>query len=272
MKIAIISKKSEKAQQYSEEFLSWLNKRSVRARIFKSSFTSQDLDDVQLVVVVGGDGTLLHTARTIKNLNIPIVGINMGGLGFLTELSPEEAYKAFEEFYLKGVMEITKRMMLKVSLLRKGRVIKNDEVLNDCVINKGNIARIIEMNAYVNDMFLYSLKADGLIISTPTGSTAYVLSAGGPILTPELRCITLCPICPHTLTNRPIVLSNDSEVRVTIMSDSEVFLTLDGQEGLELKTDDEVIVKESEIFISIVKSPFKSYFQILRTKLHWGIR
>ncbi len=145
-------------------------------------------------------------------------------------------------------------------------------MLNDCVINKGNIARIIELNVSVNDEFLYSLKADGLIISTPTGSTAYVLSAGGPILTPQLRCITLCPICPHTLTNRPIVLSNDSEVKIVIKSDSEVYLTLDGQEGMELIPDDEIIVRESMISTAIVKSPFKSYFQILRTKLHWGIR
>lgn len=272
MKIGIIPKKIEKAQLYAKDFCKWLKEKGISSKIFFDSFSINDVANFDLLVVIGGDGTLLHTARTIKGSNIPIVGINMGGLGFLTELSPEDAYKAFEDFYLKNNLELSKRMMLEVTVFRNGKEIRSDTVLNDCVINKGDLARIIEINTFVNEEFLYSLRADGLIISTPTGSTAYVLSAGGPILTPEIRCMVLCPICPHTLTNRPIVISNDSEVKTVISSDSDVFLTLDGQEGIKLKKDDEIIIKESKIITLIAKSPFKSYFEILRTKLHWGIR
>lgn len=272
MKIAIIPKKSEKAKKYADDFILWLKEKGITSQIFKDSFKKEDLADFTFVVVIGGDGTLLHTARTIKGSNIPIVGINMGGLGFLTELSPDEAYNAFEDYYLKGDFNVSERMMLEVIVIRNGEEIKKDTVLNDCVINKGNIARIIELNAFVNNEFLYSLRADGLIVATPTGSTAYVLSAGGPILTPKLRCMVLCPICPHTLTNRPIVISNDSQIKIDIKSDSEVFLTLDGQEGIKLEMDDTIMIGESSISTSIVKSPYKSYFEILRTKLHWGIR
>lgn len=272
MKIAIIPKKSEKARIYARKFSKWLEERNLLSKIFDNFFSIEDVSGSDFIVVIGGDGTLIHTARTIKGSNIPIIGINMGGLGFLTELSPEEAFKAFEDYYLKGNYEISKRMMLDVLVLRDDKELKKDTVLNDCVINKGDLARIIEINTFVNDEFLYSLRADGLIISTPTGSTAYGLSAGGPILTPELKCMILCPICPHTLTNRPIVISGDSEIKTIINSDADVFLTLDGQEGIKLKKKDEVIIKDSNIFTSIVKAPRKNYFEILRTKLHWGIR
>ncbi|MCX7991691.1 MAG: NAD(+)/NADH kinase [Proteobacteria bacterium] len=272
MKIVIVPKKTLRAQSYAQEFCEWLRKKNASVEIFKDSFSVSDVNGSNFVVVIGGDGTLLHTARTIKGSNIPIIGINMGGLGFLTELSPDDAFKAFEEYYLKGIFHVSLRMMLQVVVFREGKEIKSDSVLNDCVINKGDLARIIELNTFVNDEFLYSLRADGLIVSTPTGSTAYVLSAGGPILTPELRCMILCPICPHTLTNRPIVISNDSEIKAVIMSETDLFLTLDGQEGIKLQKEDVIVIKEAGIFTSIVKSPFKSYFEILRTKLHWGIR
>lgn len=272
MKVGLVPKKSEKARDYVLSFSKWLEIRGVETKIFFDNFSVFDIEGFEFLVVAGGDGTLLHTARLIKGSNIPIIGINMGGLGFLTELSPEEAFSAFENYYLKRKFKISKRMMLEVMLFRNGGKLKDETVLNDCVINKGDLARIIEINTFVNGEFLYSLRADGLIISTPTGSTAYGLSAGGPILTPELRCMILCPICPHTLTNRPIVISNDSEIKTTICSDSDVFLTLDGQEGFRLLKNDEIVIRESEIFTYIVKSPFKSYFEILRTKLHWGVR
>lgn len=226
-----------------------------------------------LVVVLGGDGTLISVARLFSGREVPIVGVNLGSLGFLTEITVEQLYPVLEQC-LAGTHRITERMMLDLTVTRGDTVIERCQVLNDVVINKGAIARIIELEARVNDLFLTTFKADGLIMSTPTGSTGYSLSAGGPIVQPLMKCIVLTPICPHTLTNRPIVISYQSVVRIVVKSsfDEMVYLTLDGQVGVELQEGDMIEVQRAQATTALVASPDKDYFAVLRTKLKWGER
>ncbi|CAH2032168.1 NAD(+)/NADH kinase [Trichlorobacter ammonificans] len=226
-----------------------------------------------LVVVLGGDGTLISVARLFSGREVPILGVNLGSLGFLTEITVEELYPVLEECLVAGP-RITERMMLEVTVTRDNRELARCEVLNDAVINKGAIARIIELEARVNDHFLTTFKADGLIISTPTGSTGYCLSAGGPIVQPLMHCIVIIPICPHTLTNRPIVISDESVTRIVVKSsfDEKVYLTLDGQVGVELQEGDSIEIRRALKTTPLVTSRDKDYFAILRAKLKWGER
>ena len=187
---------------------------------------------------MGGDGTILSVARHYGRLGLPILGVNMGGLGFLTEISLDELYPCLEEYVLPGKFEVEERLILTVSLIRDGETIWQENVLNDAVINKGALARIAELTTWIDDEYLTTYRADGLIVSTPTGSTAYTLSAGGPIAYPTLRHIILLPICPHTLSNRPIILPETVTVAVTLDEKvQDVYLTLDGQVGRELRPD-----------------------------------
>lgn len=227
----------------------------------------------ELVVVLGGDGTLISVARLFSSRQVPIVGVNLGSLGFLTEITVEGLYPALEQC-LAGSHRVTERMMLDVAVTRGEQEIARCQVLNDAVINKGAIARIIELEARVNDTFLTTYKADGLIISTPTGSTGYSLSAGGPIVQPLMNCTVITPICPHTLTNRPIVISDKSVIRIVVKSsfDEMVYLTLDGQIGVELQEGDCIEVRRADTTTVLVTSPEKDYFAILRTKLKWNER
>ncbi len=225
---------------------------------------------VDMVVVLGGDGTLLAAARTIQKRRVPILGVNLGGLGFLTAITLDELYPMLENI-LRGDYKSDERMLLKARIWRKEKVIDEFTVLNDVVINKGALARIIELETSVDHEYLSALRADGLIISTPTGSTGYSLSAGGPIVYPSLQSIIITPICPHTLTNRPIIVPQEATIRVTLCSkEEEVFLTLDGQVGFKMEVHDRVEVKKGEGFITLIKSPSKGYFEVLRTKLMWG--
>lgn len=223
-----------------------------------------------LIIVFGGDGTMLGVARLASIKNIPILGVNIGGLGFITEINKDEIFEAVESV-LSGQYSVEERIMLTADIYRNGKKLSDFLVLNDVVINKGALARIIELETYVNHNYLTTFKADGLIISSPTGSTAYSLSAGGPILYPTLNCIILTPICPHTLTNRPIVLPGSFVIEVILASVSEdVYLTLDGQSGFTLKKDDRVEVRQSEYRSKFVIPSGKDYFQVIRTKLKWG--
>ncbi|RLB06025.1 MAG: NAD(+) kinase [Deltaproteobacteria bacterium] len=225
---------------------------------------------VDMVVVLGGDGTLLAAARTIQKRRVPILGVNLGGLGFLTAITLDELYPMLENI-LRGDYKSDERMLLKARIWRKEKVIDEFTVLNDVVINKGALARIIELETSVDHEYLSTFRADGLIISTPTGSTGYSLSAGGPIVYPSLQSIIITPICPHTLTNRPIIVPQEATIRVTLCSkEEEVFLTLDGQVGFKMEVNDRVEVKKGEGFITLIKSPSKGYFEVLRTKLMWG--
>ena len=226
---------------------------------------------VDWVVVLGGDGTLLGAARRVGRFGSPILGVNLGGLGFLTGIPFERLYPVIE-MMINGRLEVESRVMLETKVLRKGKVVCRFEVLNDVVINKGTLARIIDLGVAINEEFLTTFRADGLIISTPTGSTAYNLSAGGPILYPTMETFILTPICPFTLTNRPIIIPDTSVIQIKMKNKSEeaVILTFDGQVGFDLYYDDKVIIRKSEKKIKLFRPPDHSYFNILRTKLMWG--
>jgi NAD+ kinase len=225
---------------------------------------------VDLLVVFGGDGTILRTARLVRERAVPIVGINLGGFGYLTEVNLNEMFSAMEVI-LGGGIQIEKRMMLDVSINGGEEIFPQGSVLNDVVISRGDLSRIIELETEVDGRYLATFKADGLILSTPTGSTAYSLAAGGPIVFPELRSIIMNPICPHTLTNRPIILHEDALIKVTLWSvEQGATLTLDGQVSFNIKSGDSIIICKSRHVTTLVSSPHRTYFEILRTKLGWG--
>lgn len=234
----------------------------------------QDLAaNVDLLIVLGGDGTLLSVARSAAACAVPVFGINYGGMGFLTGTPRSEALTGVREL-LAGRTRISVRQMLRAHISGPSRQqpITRD-VVNDAVINKTEIARIVELRVSVDDELVSDFRADGLILSTATGSTAYSLAAGGPILTPEVDVFLLTPICPHTLTNRPLVLPGSAVVDIRIRSrDQQVILTLDGQEGVVLEPDDTVRVSRSPYELRLVQPQGHSYFEVLRTKLRWGSR
>jgi NAD+ kinase len=227
---------------------------------------------VEMIIVLGGDGTLLSVARLVGDHDVPILGVNLGGLGFLTEITLEELYRVLEKV-VQGDFITDERVVLNASVIRRGERMAEFIVLNDAVVNKGALARIIDLETTINGEYLTTFKSDGLILSTPTGSTAYNLSAGGPIVYPSLHCIIITPICPHTLTNRPIVIPDDVEIRAMLKTkQQEVLLTLDGQQGFTLEFEDIVEVKKAEGRIFLIKSPYRHYFEVLREKLKWGER
>lgn len=265
------------------DLIAWLEERGctplaeaelTRQLGYPKALTEDEIrEQAELVVVLGGDGTLISVARLFSGRDVPIVGINLGSLGFLTEITVEELYTRLEKC-LEGNPRVSDRMMLEVTLHREGQAIEKCNVLNDVVINKGALARIVDLETKVNRHFLTTYKADGLIVSTPTGSTGYNLSAGGPIIHPQMSCIVITPICPHTLTNRPIVLPDESIVSITVTSsfDDKVYLTLDGQVGYKLKQGDSIEVRKGLKTTALVMSRSRDYFEILRTKLKWGER
>lgn len=225
-----------------------------------------------LVVVLGGDGTLLSVARLVESGEVPILGVNLGGLGFLTEITLDELYPILGLVFA-GKYRGSRRMLLQVSVQRGGESIAEHVVLNDAVMTKGALARIVDLAVFVEQEYVTTYRADGLIVCTPTGSTAYGLSAGGPILFPSMRAIILVPICPHTLTDRPLVLPEEVRVQVALESQNEdVYLTLDGQVGFPLRYRDLVEVRRADREITLIVSPKKSYYEILRSKLKWGER
>lgn len=221
-----------------------------------------------LLITFGGDGTLLSVARQAPS-GVPILGVNMGTLGFLTEIRVEE-FPGVLERVLSGDYLAEERVTLDVVAFTGGER-RQYHVLNDAVINKGALARIIEMSVEVGGRFVSTFRADGMIVSTPTGSTAYNLSAGGPIIYPTMSAIVLTPICPHMLSNRPVVLPDHLQIDIAIVTgDQEVYLTLDGQEGIPLREGDRIAIARSERTVSLVQSPDKNYFDVLRNKLKWG--
>lgn len=227
---------------------------------------------VEAVLVLGGDGTMLSVARLVCEQGIPIVGVNIGGLGFITEFQRNEIYEAIDRLFSEDCT-FEDRLMLTAGVFRHGEKIAEYTALNDVVINKGALARIVELETLINGDYVTTFKSDGLIVSTPTGSTAYCLSAGGPILYPTLESIALTPICPHTLTNRPIVLPDNVLIEIFLKSVSEdVFLTMDGQVGYSLRQNDKVAVQKSPFKARILMPCQRDFFQVLRTKLKWGER
>ena len=225
-----------------------------------------------LIVTLGGDGTILSVARLVCSRGVPILGINMGGLGFITEAGADQLRQALEKG-LSDTCPYEERMMLGASVTRYGEPIGEFTVLNDVVINKGSTSRIIDIEAYVNGAHISTFRADGLIASTPTGSTAYCLSAGGPVLHPAVPGIVLTPICSHSLAMRPIVLPQEAEIEITpVTGNAEVFLTMDGQVGISLREQDVVRVTKSPYKTRLLMPFERDYFQVLREKLRWGSR
>ncbi|HYB13278.1 MAG TPA: NAD(+)/NADH kinase [Myxococcota bacterium] len=224
-----------------------------------------------LVIVLGGDGTLLSVARAVSDRPVPILGVNLGTLGFLTEVTLDELFAALERV-LAGEARVEARMRLEVRALREGGEIGRFLALNDAVLTNADLARMIDLETRAGGSEVTTYHADGLIVATPTGSTAYSLSAGGPIVLPELEAFLLTPICPHTLTQRPLVLPHSSQIEICVRSRNEVQLTVDGQEGIALRQGDTVTVRRSDHPVRLIASPFRSRFEILREKLHWGTR
>ncbi len=224
-----------------------------------------------MIIVLGGDGTLLHAAGLIGGREIPILGVNLGGLGFITEITLKEIPDAINKI-ASGKFSLEERIMLSARVDRLGKQVFKAGALNDVVIHKSALARMIEFEARVDRRDVTTLRADGLIISTPTGSTAHSLSAGGPILYPTLGAFVVTPICPHTLTNRPIVLPDKFILEVSIKMGDEVYLTLDGQVGFPLKVQDTVKVRKAGYKTKFIRLSDRDYFEVLRTKLKWGER
>ncbi len=282
-RIGIYAKRSNPAAiVVAREVTSWLQGKGVE--VFLDERLAADMGDYQgypagsipamvhLIVVLGGDGTLISVARKVGDLRTPILGVNLGSLGFLTEITLKELYPVLERV-IEGEFEVTTRLMLEAVVRRDGQEVGRYRVLNDVVINKGAIARIIDMEVTVDNDYLTTFKADGLIISTPTGSTAYNLAAGGPIIYPGLHCLVISPICPHMLTNRPIIVSDEAIIRVEVkFQDEDVVFTADGQVGMPLHGGDVVEIRKSRSSSLLIKSPSRDFFEVLRTKLHWGAR
>ena len=224
------------------------------------------------LIVIGGDGTLLSAARVVGTSGKPILGVNMGSLGFMTAITLDEIYPALERIF-RNEFEYEERMMLIAHVHRLGERVANYTVLNDVVINKGALAKMIDIKVSVGELYLSTFKSDGLIISTPTGSTGYSLAAQGPIIYPTMNTILITPICPHTLTFRPLVVPDGMVVRAELLSmETDVFLTLDGQVGFGLRKEDVIEVKKAGAPLRFFRSPFRDYFTVLRTKLTWGER
>jgi NAD+ kinase len=263
------------------DLLRWCERRGIEMRAIGASLQEMDCaplvvengelaEDVDLFVVLGGDGTILGAARLVGARRIPVLGVNFGWLGYLTEFTLDELFPALDGLR-KGDFFVDRRMMLDVILERDGRAIASHRALNDAVVNKGAPVRMIELDCYIDGMFVSSFRADGMIVATPTGSTAYSLSAGGPIVHPSMSAILLTPICPHMLSNRPVVVPGESLIEIVFKQAGEdLMLTVDGQVAISLLPDDRVSIVQSESTFDLVRPTNRNYFEVLKTKLKWG--
>ena len=264
------------------QLLQWLNERGIRTRldVTAASYISSEEgfpresvpQDCELAIVLGGDGTLLSAARAVAGRPIPLLAVNLGGLGFLTAIPVDQLFPELEGA-LAGTNRIGHRRLLHVAVRRGGAIVEEYDALNDVVIAKSSIARIVDLDVWAGDTFVSQYKADGLIVATPTGSTAYSLAAGGPIIFPTVGAICIAPICPHTLTNRPLIIPADMPIRVAGRGmEKDSFLTVDGQVGGALEPGDVVECTASEYDVLLVRPPDKTFFDVLRQKLKWGER
>ncbi|MBI3013049.1 MAG: NAD(+)/NADH kinase [Elusimicrobia bacterium] len=264
--------KSE-AKRAIPPLLRWLQSQQVKT---VQSLTNPDLKKASFAIVLGGDGTILRVARAVAPFNIPILGVNLGRLGFLAETDLSELYETLKKALSSG-LHIEKRTMLQISIFKgeNKKASRTDLALNDCFLHTGSSARIIEIETFLNKEYLATYTGDGLIVSTPTGSTAYSLAASGPIVSPELPVILVTPICPHTLTQRPLVVSSESRLELRIgkfAGNRSVLLSLDGQEILPIRKGDKITVTAASHRLKLLMDPGRSYFKILREKLKWGER
>ena len=279
--VGIVSKpNAEAAAAIAPKLVEWLAARGIRVRMDEETAAYCHIpglprlevpEGCDLVVVLGGDGTLLAAARAIGRSEIPLFAVNLGSLGFLTAITVDELYPELERAFL-GEHRIAKRRLLNVEVVRDGVSVAAFDALNDAVLSKLELARMIDLDAYVDDQFVCAYKADGLIVSTPTGSTAYSLAAGGPIIFPSVPAICLTPICPHMLTNRPVLVPETSVIRVVPRGPSELYLTIDGQVGTPIRRGDEVKCHSSDFALRLIRPPRARFFDVLRDKLKWGER
>jgi len=277
----IISKpRSDQAARVAPALAQWLSERGIGIRcdpetagyLARSGFPREGVPEgAQLLIVLGGDGTLLSAARALEGRDIPLFAVNLGNLGFLTAIKVEELYPQLERV-LAGDYRVSRRRMLHTELWRGSKLCCSYEALNDVTLAKADIARIIDLEVQVDDHFMCLYKADGLIVSTPTGSTAYSLSAGGPIMVPQVDALCITPICPHMLTNRPVIVPDQAVIQVTMCGDNATFLTVDGQVGEQLHIGDRVVCRRSENTVQLIQSGDVGFFDVLREKLQWGGR
>ncbi|MBK3331780.1 NAD(+)/NADH kinase [Persephonella atlantica] len=271
-RINIFTKASDEARTFSRRLKNWLNSYAIESEVFENLAELEHEDNMKnsdLLIVVGGDGSLLIATRRVAKFKLPVLGINLGRLGFLTELNADEAFEKLEDILSKPLC-ISRRMMLRASLIRNGKKILEADVLNDVVVNKAILARIVDVAVYQGDTYITTYNGDGIIIATPNGSTAYALSAGGPIVYPMMEIFLVVPICPHTLTDRPLILPPFEPITIELVAEEkDAWLTLDGQEGTQLQYGDKIIVRQSPHYAYLVRAPNKNYFDILRDKLDW---
>jgi NAD+ kinase len=276
----ILKKQDSRIQSILKDVVPWLHSRGVEVFLDQVSSNycppgtrvatpEEIVAQVDVLSVFGGDGTLLYAARLVGGTGVPILGINLGSLGFLTEVKLDEMHEAFD-LLVSGSYQLERRMLLNVEVVRKGEVSAQYLALNDAVINKGALARIMDLEVSVNAQPVLSTRADGLILSTPTGSTAYSLSAGGPILYPTLEAFIIAPICPHTLTNRPVVIPDKDTVVVCLRRGIDAMLTVDGQVGMPLEPQDCIRVRRADAVLQLVLPFGNTFFKLLREKLRWG--
>jgi NAD+ kinase len=277
-KVGLFVKKDKKACQKADEFEAWLKDKSIH--VVRKSGTAPGLhsannrisapQDLSYLFVLGGDGTFLSAARWLGDLDVPVLGIKFGEIGFLAETAAENLYDAAEKI-LQDDFTIRRRMRLLVDVVREKKTIISETALNDIVINRGALARLADVETHINDHYLTTFRADGLIVATPTGSTAYSLAAGGPVIHPDVPGIILTPICPFTLTNRPLIVPESIQIRLKLAGGaSDIKLTFDGQEGLDIDDRDTIIVRKGSHPLSMITLPGQHYFDVLKAKLRWS--
>ena len=283
-KIGIVSKpKKAEIREIVPELVEWLRERDIEVSIDKETgailessekcLTRNELPGkVDLLIVLGGDGTLLAAARALYRREVPIFAVNLGDLGFLTVITRDELYPALEGV-LSGNYRSERRVQIEGELVRADEILSTFRALNDVVLNKGAIARIQDFEVYADGEFISNYKSDGLIVSTPTVSTAYSLAAGGPVVSPSVEAFIITPICAHTLTNRPLVLRDSANIEIVVKSQREAaYLTVDGQVGIATHSEDIIRVRKSDSYVELIQPPQRNYYEILRQKLKWGER
>jgi NAD+ kinase len=283
-KVGIFSKpKKAEVAEIVPDLVQWLRERGVEALLDKETGAAlcrselcqsrnEIAAQIDLALVLGGDGTLLATARALRLKPVPILAVNLGGLGFLTVITVEELYATLDAV-LAGQFKSERRVQIEAEVLRSGEVISTFLALNDVVLNKGAIARVLDFDVWVDGEFVSTYKSDGLIVSTPTGSTAYSLAAGGPVILPSVHAFIITPICAHTLTNRPVVVPDSVAIEIAVKTQREsVYLTVDGQVAIAVRSDDSVRMRKASTWVEIIQPVEKSFYEILRQKLKWGER
>ncbi len=278
-KVGLFVKKDKRAAKKADEFELWLKNKGIEVARKESSPPEIHSPanhkipaprDLSCLFVLGGDGTFLSAVRWIGGLNIPVLGIKFGQIGFLAETAAKNLIPAAEKI-LNNDFTISRRMRLDVQVVREGETLVSDTVLNDIVINRGALARLANIETYINDHYLTTFRADGLIVASPTGSTAYSLGAGGPVIHPDVPGIIITPICPFTLTNRPLIIPDSITIRLKLEKKAtDIMLTFDGQEGLEITHKDTIMVRKGPHPLNMITLPGQHYFDVLKAKLRWS--